>query len=190
MRFIEVELYSVEELKQTNPEGYKKALEQYAHTLNTDYILCDAITTVSTCLHLFGYRLKVSQLDISKPMIWPNPILYILPISIKEEEEEGHPLDKKGEDLIKLLNESFDFALNLHWKPTGSPYDFHFGNVIRGYHRNQNDADKTLRSLLNDCCKAVFLAANSDYKQARSEEAFLEFCEQNAAEFYFNGDIW
>lgn len=190
MRFIEVELYSIEELRQTNPEGYKNALEQYARTLNTDFILCDAMTTIGTCLHLFGYRPKILQLDISKPIKWPNPIIYILPISIKDEEEEGQPLDKKGEDLMKLFSENFDFATNPHWRPTGSPYDLHFGNVIIGYHRNQNDADKTLRRLLNDCCIAVLEAAHNDHNNARIEEAFLKFCKENDAEFYFDGDIW
>ena len=188
MREITTELYSVQELKQFFPEGYQRAIKQYAQTLNTDYILCDAMTTIGTCLYRFGYRIKVCQLDISKPLNWHNPHFYILPISVLQEEEDGNPLEKSGNELMKFFENEFEFSLNKYWKPTGSPYDERFTKVLREYYTSRTA--ENLRKVLENACLAVFQQAHSDYKAAREEEAFLKFCDENEAEFFHNGDIW
>lgn len=192
MRDIQVELYSAEELKQINPEGFKNAWQQYARTISTDYILCDALACINTCAYTLGYRVDLRKFDINEQHNQFNPLIYsIRPISDLEEERDGKPLSMKGEQLYNYLQETAPQIFDKLYSPTGSRFDKVFFEAIRS---NLKETDKNYRpnldTILGDCVLSVFQASQKEARDLKSEKGFLEFCEQNEAEFFYNGDIW
>lgn len=194
MKTVEINYYTIEELKQVSPAGYENAYKNYYNReCEFGYAWADsAIDSVKKFLDLFDCELD----DFVMGSVYRNDYRYtdnyIYLWNDEEECEDVLEIDEiEGEKLKEYLQTEHSCTLK-KWDEcplTGYCLDFTLLEPLHEYMTGEKYQDYTLKDLIDLSMSNALNEVDADYEYQLGYDAFEENCDMNDYYFDINGNL-
>lgn len=194
MKTVEINYYTIEELKEVSPTGYENAYKNYYnHECDYGYAWFDsAIDSVKKFLSLFDCELCEFVMGSVYRDDYRYNDNYIYLWNDEEECDDELEIDElEGEKLKQYLELAHGITLE-KWDEcplTGYCLDITLLEPLHEYMTGEKYQDYTLKDLINLSMSNALNEVDADFEYQLGYDAFEENCDMNDYYFDINGNL-